>query len=315
MSEEINRQVYSISKIIDEYFQYKNSKNSSNRSYSVYHPSAFGKCLRKMQYQRYASNNMIDSPKISNESRMIRIWDTGHSLHSRWAKYMEDLGVLKGIWTCTNTSCNKVFGRDALIGCYKPKSCDVCNCIEFKYDEITVKDESLNFYGHCDQILDFSNLDPDFIKWTSEKWGGNIFNNNMPSSPIVVDMKSINKSQWSKIQHEPHSYYVIQIIIYIHLLNLEYGLIIYEKKDDSEIKIFKVTRDEELWGMIKKQADIMNKMFEKKSLPPPRPESKNSFECRFCEFSDICHKSNVWDVDNLNEIRGKFYNFDINYGE
>ena len=99
------------------------------------------------------------------------------------------------------------------------------------------------------------------------------------------------------------------------MLDLDYGLIVYEKKDDSEIKIFKVLRNDELWNAIKKQADIMNKMFEKKSLPPPRPESKNSFECRFCEFSSTCHNSGIWDDDNLNELRSKFYSFDNEYGD
>jgi CRISPR/Cas system-associated exonuclease Cas4 (RecB family) len=315
MTEEINRQVYSISKIIDEYFQYKNNKSSGNRSYSVYHPSAFGKCLRKMQYQRYASHGYIDSPKVTNDSRMIRIWDTGHSLHSRWAKYMEDLGILRGVWTCSNPECLKVYGKDNLIGDFKPEECISCKLKDFNYDEITVDDKSINFHGHCDQILDFSKLDKNFLSWAGEKWGGDVFSNNIPNKPIVVDMKSINKSQWSKIQHEPHFYYVVQITIYIHILNLDYGLIIYENKDDSDIRIFKVLKNEDLWSAIRRQAEIMNKMFEKKSLPPPRPSSKNSFECRFCEFSNICHVSNVWDVDNLNELRSKFYNFDINYGD
>ena len=316
MSEEITKQVYSISKIVDEFFQFKNASSSSDRSYSVYHPSAFGKCLRKMQYQRYASNGIIEKPQIQDpESKMIRIWDTGHSLHARWAKYMEDLGILRGVWICSNPTCKLKYGEDDKIGIFKPSSCKSCGCSGFNYEEITLEDRSLNFYGHCDQILDFSNLSSKFLSWVENKWGSQIFSNNIPSKPIVVDMKSINKTQWAKIQNEAHFYYIIQITIYIHMLDLDYGLIIYEKKDDSEIKIFKVLRNDDLWNAIKKQADIMNKMFEKKSLPPPRPDSKGSFECRFCEFSSTCHNSGIWDVDNLNELRSKFYNFDNEYGD
>ena len=315
MSEEISKQVYSISKIIEEYLQYKNNKGSGSRSYSVYHPSAFGKCLRKMQYQRYASDGIIESPKTDVDSRMIRIWDTGHTLHSRWAKYMEDLNILRGIWICQNHTCGLKYGKENKIGVFKPDKCKSCGCNNFSYDEVTVEDKSLNFYGHCDQILDFSNLNKEFLSWAANKWGGDMFTSNIPTGPIVIDMKSISKSQWAKIQYEAHFYYVIQITIYIHMLDLEYCLIIYEKKDDSEIKIFKVLRDDDLWANIKRQINLMNKMFEKKSLPPPRPSSKNSFDCRYCEYSSLCHSSSVWDVDNLDELRSKFYNFDTENGD
>ena len=49
---------------------------------------------------------------------------------------------------------------------------------------------------------------------------------------------------------------------------------------------------------------------EKRSLPPPRPESKSDYECKYCEYMEICHASPVWDNPKLNEIRLKFYPFD-----
>ena len=111
-----------------------------------------------MQYQRFASDGIIESPKTDVDSRMIRIWDTGHTLHSRWAKYMEDLNILRGIWICQNHTCGLRYGKENKIGVFKPDKCKSCGCNNFSYDEVTVEDKSLNFYGHCDQILYFSNF-------------------------------------------------------------------------------------------------------------------------------------------------------------
>jgi hypothetical protein len=88
------------------------------------------------------------------------------------------------------------------------------------------------------------------------------------------------------------------------------GIIIYERKDDSETRMFKVTRNDEWWDVINKQSKLMLSMFEKKTLPPPRPLSKNDFDCKYCEFSSTCHESNIWNSPNLDELRRKFYSFD-----
>ena len=90
MTQNNGQQMYLISQLIDQFLSYKQNK-PSDRSYKVFHPSAFGKCLRKMQYQKYVSEGMMDAPVQSVEPRMIRIWDTGHTMHNRWAQYMEEL--------------------------------------------------------------------------------------------------------------------------------------------------------------------------------------------------------------------------------
>lgn len=298
-------EAYSVSRVIDSFLQWRNSSDKS-RSYSVYHPSAFGKCLRKMQYQKYASDGIIEQPTKSFDARTLRIFDTGHSLHHRWADYMRQMRVLRGLWRCE--SCNFFHGKDEKIGCYEPECCQSCGYRKLAYEEITVEDKDINFYGHCDQVLDFSTLRKDFVEST---YGQSILADlgNLPQGPFVVDMKSIGKSQWPKIYSQPHFEYIIQLTTYIHILNLECGLIIYEKKDDSEMKLFKVTRNDQLWAEICKQAKLMLQMVDRKSLPPPRPK-KDSWECKSCEYKDTCHASPVWSRADLDDLRAKFYTFD-----
>jgi hypothetical protein len=308
MTQHNGQQMYLISQLIDQFLLYRQSK-PSNRSYKVFHPSAFGKCLRKMQYQKYVSEGLMDAPVQSVEPRMIRIWDTGHTMHSRWSQYMEDLGVLRGVWKCANPLCKHVHGEEAKIGIFKPVKCERCDSSKFHYEEITIDHPELNFHGHCDQVLDFSNMDNEFKNSDQFKSLSSMIDF-MPSSPIVVDMKTIGKNQWSKLEKGAHFYYIVQLTVYLHVLNLDMGIIIYERKDDSEIKMFKVTKNDEWWDVINKQAKLMLNMFEKKTLPPPRPTDKNDFDCKFCEFKDTCHDSNIWNSPNLDELRRKFYSFD-----
>lgn len=301
-----NLEIYSLSRIIDTFLQWKNSSDKS-RSYAVYHPSAFGKCLRKMQYQRYSSLGIIEQPTKSFDARTLRIFDTGHSLHHRWADYMRKMKVLRGVWKCE--ACGHLHGTDDPIGCFEPQGCSSCHSPHLAYEEITVKDESINFYGHADQILDFSHLRDDFCASSH----GQTINSeiaNLPKVPFVVDMKSIGKSQWGKISIEPHFEYIVQLTTYIHILNLQFGVLIYEKKDDSELKMFRISRNEEMWAEIRKQATLMLQMSERKSLPPPRPTDKDCWECKGCEYREMCLSSSVWKRDDLDELRQKFYPFD-----
>jgi hypothetical protein len=308
MSDNNGQQMYLISQLIDQFLVYKQNQHN-DRSYKVFHPSAFGKCLRKMMYQKYVSEGMMEAPVQSVEPRMIRIWDTGHSMHSRWASYMEEIGVLRGVWKCANPLCSSVYGVDNKIGVFKPSSCS-CGSTKFNYEEITVDDKTMNFHGHCDQVLDFSNIKEEFKNSKEFEYLKNMMQF-VPEKPIVIDMKSIGKNQWSKIEKGAHFYYIVQLTIYLHILDLDMGIIIYERKDDSETKMFKVTRNEGWWQIMRRQSELMLSMFEKKTLPPPRPVSQNDFDCKYCEFKNSCHSSKIWQADNLNDLRSKFYSFDI----
>jgi len=261
-----------------------------------------------MQYQKYESDGLIESPRQHVEPRMIRIWDTGNSMHDRWVGYADGLSILRGLWRCNDPSCGNVHGKKDKLGVFKPDACEKCGHKSLSYDEISAKDKELNFYGHVDQVLDFSKFNNDeFDKYDIPLK----FNpSNLPKEPVLVDMKTINSNQWRKIKDDCHFYYRVQLVIYLHILDLPYGLLIYEKKDDSNLKIFRVDKNEEMWESIKRQAKLMLEMVNKKMLPPPRPSGKRDMECNYCEYKEICHNSKVWDALNLDELRKEFYNFD-----
>jgi len=204
------------------------------------------------------------------------------------------------------------YGYEEKIGVYEPDKCP-CGCAEFKYHEINVKDDELNIFGHADLILDFSNFDVDRYSKANEEGSNPVDRTfdplDLPKKPIVVDMKSINDRGFRKLKTEgPSLKYKVQLEVYCNVLDLEYGVIIYENKNDSETSSFKVARSEDRdWPIIRRQIKLMNKMHEVNKLPPPRPLRKDSWDCRFCDFSEICHNSSIWVDPKLNEKRIKFY--------
>jgi hypothetical protein len=324
-------EVINILNVLNTYLKWKNL-NGPPRGYESYHPSSFGACLRKAQYQRYTDRGLIKIQKEEIDPKTIRIYDTGHSMHARWAKYFEEIGVLRGVWHCTNPLCQiyedskqirtplplpsameskevpypRIYGKGEKLGCFKPNVC-ICGCSDFEYHEITVEDRELNFHGHCDQILDFSQLDLSiFNKGNSVSV---LFKpEELPKKPIVLDMKSINSFGFkSKLEDGPSLVYKTQLVIYCNILDLDYGVLLYENKDDSSTKIYKVDKNPEMWQYICKQANEMNAMVEDTLLPPPRPVSKEEYDCRYCEYQSICHKSKIWDDPELMQKRLKFY--------
>ncbi len=298
--------ITAIMQFVDTFVQWERN-SGEQRTYLQYHPSAFGRCLRTMQYQRYVSMGFIPVVEEKVDSRMLRLWGKGHNMHSRWVSYFDNAGVLRGNWQCANPFCGKKFrqGEGETLGIFRPKKCDECNCKDFIYKELPVKSKELNMFGHADMVLDFSNFSENFFDGTPISFKFE----DLPKTPIVIDMKTAKNSSFLKVlKNGPDMYYQIQLTIYINLLGCESGLLIYEDKDDSRTASYKIEKNTDtMFKTISVQAKLMNEMAKSKLLPPPRPDKKDSYECRYCNFSTICKKSAIWKNSNLKEIREKFY--------
>jgi PD-(D/E)XK nuclease superfamily len=334
----------SIVGLVDSYLRY-NSQNNNHRGFEHYHPSAFGSCLRLMQYQRYSERGYIPTYVQTHDQNQIRISDVGHSMHDRWRSYFENLNVLRGYWRCNNIYCGifdnngnedksisfsdvknnqehflklrRNYGRDHLQGSFKPEQC-ICGSTRFRYDEIDVISEELNFKGHCDMILDFSSKQFDPEKYTNYQSEYSYFKlDALPKNPIVVDMKTANNYAFQDVaKGNSKSLYLIQLMIYANVLDCEYGVLIYENKDNQKTVSFRVNRDADTkWLEVNKQALAMNDMVEvlddngevQHLLPPPRAFTKDDRECNYCPYREICHNSSVWEDNELDAKRSEFY--------
>jgi CRISPR/Cas system-associated exonuclease Cas4 (RecB family) len=322
----------SILNTIDNFIVWQNSQDN-DRKFDHYHPSALGHCLRLMQYQRYADMGLIPTVKKDTEAPMIRVWQNGHYMHDRWRNYFEQIGILKGVWTCNNILCNffkdngktlvenkvkmdevildhkklpsRIYGLNELQGVFKPQQCD-CGCRDFTYHEILVKDDEMNILGHCDMVVDFSKL-----KHSDSSVMSNI--NLLPQNPIVIDMKTVKDIGYKKVlKSGPSLEYKIQLTIYANILNCDFGVLIYENKNDQQCISFKIEKNTNtVYKEVKRQLKAMNEAANDKSktykLPPPRPESRDSFECSYCPYSKTCFKSDIWSSPNFDTLRREFY--------
>ena len=51
----------------------------------------------------------------------------------------------------------------------------------------------------------------------------------------------------------------------------------------------------------------MHNMVKNRKLPPPRPDKKDCYECKNCDFRTICHNSKIWKDPQFHEKRNAFY--------
>jgi CRISPR/Cas system-associated exonuclease Cas4 (RecB family) len=318
--------------LVDTFIRWKESQDHKDREYHNYHPSELGKCLRAQQYKHFVQKGFIPEPERSGHSgQALRLFHKGHNMHSRWQNwYFAEMGVLRGRWKCSNYFCEafdevgqniydsltpeqltaihdgktRMYGCEDKIGCFKPEKC-VCGCKKFHYCELPVVSEELNIAGHADLVLDFSHFDPSKYIGVRKAFNEEV----LPKKPIVIDMKTCNDWQWQSqiMKYGVHKEYIIQVTLYTHLLDCEYGVVIYENKNDSRAMAYKVDRNDDIFNTVRKQIKMMIALADRRLLPPPRPGDKQDTECKYCDFAARCHQSKIWSDPKLNEKRKLFY--------
>lgn len=254
-------------------------KLGNTRRYDVFHPSAWGSCLKKVAYQWYnESEKFLNVSADDIDLRKERVFDNGHGVHHRWQKYLDKAGVLRGAWKCCNPSCGLIYGEHEVLGIFNPDRdpnwrC-ACGAHENEYHELLVESEPwFNFHGHCDGVIDVR---------------GTKYETRRPTDVYVVDFKTMNDDMFSDLIH-PKTEHVIQTQIYMWILNLQAAVVVYECKNNQALKELFVPRDDKLIETIKRQAVWMREVLRRRLLPN-RPDgfARSDFPCRECEFQRLC---------------------------
>jgi len=63
-------------------------------------------------------------------------------------------------------------------------------------------------------------------------------------------LKSINTRGFEALIDSPKSDHSVQLQIYLNLLGVKNGIVVYENKNDQELKAFKVPQNADEWGAI-----------------------------------------------------------------
>ena len=231
--------------------------NSNDRDYSYFHPSEFHECVRKIAYKFYG-----ESGENNIKPDLQRIFDNGHYMHERFVSYFDNLGILYGVWRCSNPLCGKVYGREEKLGIKKPTTACTCTNSQYIYEEIEAKNKEYWLSGRVDALI-----------WLSEEMA-------------VIDFKSMNSNMFNKLACPPDKH-TIQVSIYLWMLGLEHGYLLYENKDTQKIKVFEVTRNDNLIEKILKRATNLMRIIGLKKLPK-RPFERSSNQCKNCQLKKTC---------------------------
>lgn len=256
---------------------------NNTRKYDVFHPSAWGSCLRKVAYQYYNEKEKFYTKEaIDIDIKQERVYDNGHGMHARWQKYLDCAGVLRGCWKCQNPTCGKVYGREELLGIFNPLrtpgwACKCGNASSMVYEELLIKsDPTYNFEGHCDAVADLR---------------GTQFATNSQYDLVVIDFKTMKNEYFFDLDQAKYEH-VVQTHIYMWVLGLAGAVILYENKDNQNIKEMFVPRDEAIIEKVKEEAIWMKDVVLEKRKLPQRPDgfTASKIPCRFCEFAKLCYK-------------------------
>lgn len=117
---------------------------------------------------------------------------------------------------------------------------------------------------------------------------------------VVVEIKTTRTEAFTvrKARNAGPDYQVLQLLIYMDLLGIKYGLLLYEDKNDHDKLLIPVEMTEANQYKIDEVMDWMRtvyKAYEDDQLPK-RPYRKNSKECKSCPLLSWCGKQDDGDV-------------------
>ena len=79
---------------------------------------------------------------------------------------------------------------------------------------------------------------------------------------IAVELKSINARGFNNLRKGPKAEHEIQLQIYLNLLPLDHGVILYENKNDQQLKAFELKKDATIWKTVTKRCFNIMEMIE-----------------------------------------------------
>lgn len=251
----------SVIEILHEQIQKNNVEESKRHDPCKFYPSAVGKCLRAIVYQMQGYE-----PK-QMDGRFLLICENGTSFHDRIEKLFATTGILIAPEVSFKVPELRLSGRtDVLIENFLPHE-PSDNIITIYSPPADPNDEPTILYEGPDNGV------------------------------IIVELKSISDSGFNYLDRtgakEAH---VMQLMLYMHTMGVKQGMLLYENKNNQEMKEFFVGYDATLSEKIIEKIQAANRHVDEKTLPPKEFE-RSDFECRYCDYKDLC-----WPVQNRYSI-------------
>jgi CRISPR/Cas system-associated exonuclease Cas4 (RecB family) len=209
-----------------------------DRSTTVLHPSEIIKkdfCRRASFFLLSGRTKIAEKPAL----RLQSIFDEGHTIHAKWQRWFQEMGVLHGKFACS--ACDGVTWGTS------PEACEHCGAPWYKltYDEVTLHDDALRIKGHTDgwikgigddTLIEIKSIGPGTIRAESPQ--------------LFMDADGDFMKAWSNVRR-PFSSHIMQGQMYLELMKrmgnpVNEITFLYELKADQSYKEFSVKADYEL---------------------------------------------------------------------
>lgn len=262
-----------VHKFLVEEDQANQQKRYEDGRIGKFYPSSVGKCKRLVSYQ------MMGYPGKPKQGRNVLILDNGTYFHNRMEDLFERMGILIApelklkdpelrisgrsdaiIWNFMKTTEGPIEG-DEIIKLYKPT-----------YDEEgnELEDLELVYEGWASDVL--------IVEFKSSK--EKTYNDYIPKTK--ADKK-----------HE------MQLQLYFFLTGIRAGMVYYENKNTQDQKYYYIEYNQAIIDGIVNDIKFIIEHIDKGTLPE-REYQPTSFECRYCDYRDICHPViNHYNLDDM----------------
>lgn len=264
----------------------KKAQEPSARRDDVMHPSEMAKSDWCGRHDFYRMTGVpANYKKRSPSFRLENVFDYGHSVHSKYQRWLTEMGILWGTWVCKE--CGNTWVGST------PSCCDRCAGLKIRYKEVSLSSDDLMVSGHSDGVV----LIDDVYRMIEIKTVGistlrfeayNLFDQYQTERLTPEEL-------WFLIKR-PFATHIRQGQIYLHLahsqypeLNIEEIVFIYEWKPTQEVKEFVVKYNPELISKTLTSAEDVAWSI-RKGREPERPEwaGKDERTCASCEYRTTC---------------------------
>jgi hypothetical protein len=113
-----------------------------------------------------------------------------------------------------------------------------------------------------------------------------------PGFKILVDFKGINKRGFDYLLQtgQPKYDHVRQINSYMRAKKVRRGMLLYDCKDNQDLRIFPMRYDDEAWHDVETWVHSVLSYVRRRRVPPKHPEcTPGSLMAEDCPFARICH--------------------------
>lgn len=237
-----------------------------------FYPSSVGQCKRKIAYQ------MMGYPGKPKQGRMALILDNGTSFHERMEKYYEDMGIMVAPELKLKHKELRISGRsDAIIYNFMKKT-----------EGPIPGDEMIELYQ------------PTYDEEGNETGEEHVYSG-WASDVLIVEFKSAKEKAYEDYtpKTKPQKKHEMQLQLYFYLTGIRAGMVYYENKNTQDHKYYYVEYNQAMVNEIIADIQFVIGHIDAGTLPE-REFQPTSFECRYCDFRDICHP--VMNPFNLDDI-------------